>query len=49
VVAGAQALAAICHGHGLDDAVSVLDAWLSDGRNRATLDRSVGPEASRTP
>jgi hypothetical protein len=27
--AGGQALAAICDAHGLDDAVSVLDAWLS--------------------
>jgi hypothetical protein len=27
-VGGGQALIAICDGHGLDDAVSVLDAWL---------------------
>ena len=26
--AGGQALVAICGGHGLDDAVGVLDAWL---------------------
>jgi hypothetical protein len=25
---GGQALIAICDGHGLDDVVSVLDAWL---------------------
>ena len=28
-VAGGQALVAICEAHGLEDAVAVLDAWLS--------------------
>jgi hypothetical protein len=28
-VAGGQALVGICDAHGLDDAVSVLDAWLT--------------------
>jgi hypothetical protein len=28
-VGGGQALIAICDGHGLDDAVGVLDAWLN--------------------
>jgi hypothetical protein len=28
-VAGGQALVAICDAHGLDDAVEVLDVWLT--------------------